>query len=56
MTLGTTPTTFWGIGHVNSNGVLQTDLVVSPSEATVINTESTKAKNYFHKAWKTNQG
>ena len=57
ISLETTPTTFCGVGHVDlSEGVLQMDLFVPPSEATIINTESKKAKNYFHKTWKANQG
>ena len=57
MNLDTTPTTFCGMGHVDmTEGVLHMDLCVHPSEATIINTESKKAKNYFHKTWKANQG
>lgn len=51
----TTPVTFWGVGHVEDVGgesVLKADTVVSPSDATIVHTDSTKAKNYFHKARK----
>ena len=32
--------------------MLKADTFVSPSDATILNTDSTKAKNYFHKARK----
>ena len=34
--------------------MLKADTFVSPSDATLLHTDSTKAKNYFHKARKVN--